>query len=86
MASPDQGRRETVHKGDASKREVNGSLRLFKKNVPALTTSTSSGPSSSNEANDNKVSSIHNTPINNSDDDTGAVGGLAHRTLPGSNF
>ncbi|XP_030530296.1 uncharacterized protein LOC115740829 isoform X2 [Rhodamnia argentea] len=83
VASPDQGRRETVHKGDASKREMNGSMRPFKKNIPALTTSTSSGPSSSNEANDNKVSSTHNTPLNNSDDDTGTVGGLAHRTLPG---
>lgn len=81
VASPDQGRRETVHKGDVSKREVNGSVRPHKKNIPVLTTSTSSGPSSSNEANDNKVSSIHNTPINNSDDDTGMVGG-PHRTLP----
>ena len=78
-----------VHTADAStKSEENGSPTVFhsvKKNIPpASTATTNSGPSSSTEANERNLSSIRNSPRNTSDDDTGAVGGPVHRTLPGS--
>lgn len=77
-----------VHTADAStKSEENGSPTVFhsvKKNIPpASTATTNSGPSSSTEANERNLSSIRNSPRNTSDDDTGAVGGPVHRTLPG---
>lgn len=77
-SSPDRRRQDVVHKADAStKREENGSptgLLSVKKNIPSASTTTNSGPSSSTEANERNLSS----------DDTGAVGGPVHRTLPGS--
>jgi hypothetical protein len=88
VPSPDRRRQDVVHKADAStKKEENGSptgLLSVKKNIPSASTTTNSGPSSSTEANERNLSSIRNSPRNTSDDDTGAVGGLVHRTLPGS--
>lgn len=58
----------------------NGSAKsVVDKSAPTASTTTttmSSGPSSSNEA-------TRNSPQNASDDETGAVGVAAHRTLPG---
>uniref|UniRef100_A0A2N9IEL9 Zinc finger PHD-type domain-containing protein n=1 Tax=Fagus sylvatica TaxID=28930 RepID=A0A2N9IEL9_FAGSY len=87
-SSPDQRRQEIVQTADAStKSEENGSPTAFhsvKKNIPpASTATTNSGPSSSTEANERNLSSIRSSPRNTSDDDTGAVGGPVHRTLPG---
>lgn len=87
-SSPDLKRQDELHKVDVSnKREENGSptaLLSVKKNIPTVsTTTTNSGLSSSTEANDRNLSSLRNSPRNTSDDDTGAVGGPVHRTLPG---
>ncbi|KAG7037193.1 PHD finger protein, partial [Cucurbita argyrosperma subsp. argyrosperma] len=74
---------------EASKREENGSpsrLNALKKGLLSAyaTNTASSGPSSSMEANDHNNSSIHHSPRNTSDDDTGTVGeGPVHPTLPG---
>lgn len=54
------------------------------KNVPsAPTTTTNSGPSSSNEANDLNLSSIRSSPRNLSDEDASTAHGSVPRTLPG---
>lgn len=78
-----------MHMVDAStKRDDNGSPTSFhsvKKNIaPASATTTNSDPSSSTEANELNLSSARDSPRNTSDDDTGAVGGPVHRTLPGT--
>lgn len=54
------------------------------KSAPPASTAVSSGPSSSNEANEHNMSSTTRTsPQNASDDETGAIGVPTHRTLPG---
>ncbi|KAK6250895.1 hypothetical protein SCA6_004900 [Theobroma cacao] len=76
LLSPDQ-RQDTGSAMDAS-------VKRDDKNVlPAPTTTTNSGPSSSTEANDQTLSSIRSSPRNISDDDPGIVRGSAPRTLPG---
>ncbi|KAF5477970.1 hypothetical protein F2P56_004573 [Juglans regia] len=87
-SSPDQRRQDIMHMVDAStKRDDNGSPTSFhsvKKNIaPASATTTNSDPSSSTEANELNLSSARDSPRNTSDEDTGAVGGPVHRTLPG---
>ncbi|XWS50182.1 hypothetical protein CRYUN_Cryun12cG0067100 [Craigia yunnanensis] len=75
LSSPDQ--RQDI--GSA----MDASAKRDDKNVPpAPTTTTSSGPSSSTEANHN-LSSIRSSPRNLSDDDTDTVHGSVPRTLPG---
>ncbi|XP_023521207.1 uncharacterized protein LOC111784920 [Cucurbita pepo subsp. pepo] len=82
-------RQETSNSAEASKREENGAqarLNALKKGLLSAyaRNTTSSGPSSSVEANDHNNSSIRNSPRNTSDDDTGTVGeGSVHHTLPG---
>lgn len=88
-SSPDQRRQDSTNTMNASTRKEadNASpeaVGSFKKNIPtgsALTAN--SGPSSSAEATGQNSSSIRYSPRNISDDDTGTVGGPAHRTLPG---
>ncbi|XVF10291.1 hypothetical protein REPUB_Repub07fG0170000 [Reevesia pubescens] len=76
LSSPDQ-RRDIRSAMDASDKRDD-------KNLPfAPTTTANSGPSSSTEANDQNLSSIHGSPRNSSDDDTGTVRGSVPRTLPG---
>ncbi|XP_059662126.1 uncharacterized protein LOC132308141 [Cornus florida] len=85
----DQKRHDYVSTPDTfTKREVdNGSakgVKIVKKSTrPSSTAIMSSGQSSSTEANEQNLSSMHNSPQNGSDDDTGAVGGPTHHTLPG---
>lgn len=87
-SSPDQ-RQDSVSAVDGLTRKevVNGSseeVNLVKKNIRTASSLTaSSGPSSSTEATGQNSSSVRNSPRNVSDDDTGTVGGPAHRTLPG---
>ncbi|XP_052170477.1 uncharacterized protein LOC127786831 [Diospyros lotus] len=88
MPSPDLRKRDGACSSDAfMKREVdNGSKKGVHvvKSAPSVTTATlSSGPSSSTEANEQNFSSMHNSPQNASDDDTGTVGGPVNHTLPG---
>lgn len=89
LSSPEQRRQETSNSAEASKREENGSqarLNALKKGLLSsyARNTTSSGPSSSMEANDHNNSSIRNSPRNTSDDDMGTVGeGPVHHTLPG---
>lgn len=89
LSSPDQRRQETSISAEASKREENGSqarLNALKKGFISAygRNTTSSGPSSSIEANDHNNTSVRNSPRNTSDDDTGTVGeGPVHHTLPG---
>ncbi|KAL0556969.1 hypothetical protein IC582_005487 [Cucumis melo] len=89
LSSPDQRRQETSISAEASKREENGSqarLNALKKGFISAygRNTTSSGPSSSIEANDHNNTSIRNSPRNTSDEDTGTVGeGPVHHTLPG---
>lgn len=59
-------------------------MESVKKNMPSTSAATSSGPSSSTEANERNVSSLRSSPRNTSDEDTGTVGGPVHQTLPGS--
>ncbi|XP_021900330.1 uncharacterized protein LOC110816440 isoform X2 [Carica papaya] len=58
-------------------------VHAIKKNMLPSSATTSNGPSSSNEANDNNFSSIRNSPRHMSDDDLGTVRSPLHRTLPG---
>lgn len=86
ISSHDLKRQDTDYTAEAStKREDNGSLTLesVKKNMPSTSAATSSGPSSSTEANERNVSSMRSSPRNTSDEDTGTVGGPVHQTLPG---
>lgn len=73
---------------DITKRETDSGSgkgpHVVKKSAPAVSSATvSSGPSSSNEANEQNFSSMCNSPRNTSDDDTGSIRGRNHRTLPG---
>ncbi|KAF7137678.1 hypothetical protein RHSIM_Rhsim07G0076500 [Rhododendron simsii] len=73
---------------DITKRETDSGSgkgpHVVKKSAPAVSSATvSSGPSSSNEANEQNFLSMCNSPRNTSDDDTGSVRGRNHRTLPG---
>lgn len=83
-SSPDRRRHDPIHATDAStKREAEDGFpkaeTSVKKNIPlASNTTANSGPSSSNEVNDQNLSR------NVSDDDEGTVRVPAHRTLPGS--
>lgn len=64
----------------------NGSAKAMHhvdKSAPPTSTTVSSGPSSSNEANEHNTSSTRTSPQNASDDETGAIGVPTHRTLPG---
>lgn len=89
VPSPDQRRHDPVHAADAStKREADDGFpkaeHSVKKNIPlASNTTANSGPSSSNEVNDQNLASVRNSPRNMSDDDAGTVRVPAHRTLPG---
>lgn len=86
ISSHDLKRQDTDYTAEAStKREDNGSLTMesVKKNMPSTSAATSSGPSSSTEANERNVSSMRSSPRNTSDEDTGTVGGPVHQTLPG---
>ncbi|XP_024985894.1 uncharacterized protein LOC112521333 isoform X2 [Cynara cardunculus var. scolymus] len=61
----------------------NGSAKHIDKSAPPASTTASSGPSSSNEANEHNMSSTRTSPQNASDDETVAIGVPTHRTLPG---
>ncbi|KAJ0106130.1 hypothetical protein Patl1_17393 [Pistacia atlantica] len=87
-SSPDLRRHDMGYAADSyTRREDNGSptaVHSVKKNMPSLSNTTAnSGPSSSTEVNDHNVSSVHYSPRNISDDDTGTNRGPVHRTLPG---
>ena len=87
-SSPDQRRHDPVQASDvSSKREAEDGFpkaeHSVKKNIPASNTTANSGPSS-NEVNDQNLSSVRDSPRNMSDDDEGTVRVAAHRTLPGS--
>lgn len=90
--SPDQRRHDPVQAADSStKREAEDGFpkaeHFAKKNIPlASNTTANSGPCSSNEVNDQNLSSVRNSPRNMSDDDAGTVRVPAHRTLPGCCF
>lgn len=73
---------------DITKREADSGsgkgAHVVKKSAPAVSSATvSSGPSSSNEANEQNFSSLCTSPRITSDDDTGSVRDRNHRTLPG---
>lgn len=87
--SRDPRRHDSASAADAvTKRETDSGsgkgVHVVKKSAPAVSTATaSSGPSSSNEANEQNISSMCNSPRNTSDDETGTARGPNHRTLPG---
>lgn len=84
----DHRRQDTPLSGDTSVREANGSplhVYTFKRKSSGLSTSANSGPSSSTEVTDNKLSSMLGSPVSNSDDDFAAASTTACRTLPGTN-
>ncbi|KAK3001688.1 hypothetical protein RJ639_020414, partial [Escallonia herrerae] len=82
---PDQRRHDLAADSVTKEKADNGlakGLYLRKKSIlPVSTTTTSSGPSSSTEANDQNMR-VHSSPKNASDDDTAAVGRPTHHTLP----
>lgn len=78
MLSSSDHRQDIGYSNDASSKRDD-------KNVPsAPTTTTNSGPSSSNEANDLNLSSIRSSPRNLSDEDASTAHGSVPRTLPGN--
>ncbi|XP_043715922.1 uncharacterized protein LOC122664245 isoform X2 [Telopea speciosissima] len=84
----DQRRQDPVLTTDGStSREIcDRSLELVhsgKKNMPSASPIANSGPSSSNETNDQNLSSIRNSPREIADDDIGTISGHAPSTLPG---
>ncbi|XP_038687353.1 uncharacterized protein LOC119986742 isoform X2 [Tripterygium wilfordii] len=86
-SSPDQRKDMGYAAESSSKREDIGSqarLHSVKKNFPSSSGATAnSGPSSFAGANDHHASSMHNSPRNFSDEDTGTIRDPVHRTLPG---
>ncbi|KAK3018841.1 hypothetical protein RJ639_003469, partial [Escallonia herrerae] len=72
---------DSVTKEEADNGLAKGLYSLKKSILPVSTTTTSSGPSSSTEANDQNMR-VHSSPKNASDDDTAAVGQPTHCTLP----
>ncbi|KAI3707156.1 hypothetical protein L6452_25423 [Arctium lappa] len=74
---PNSRRHDLVKNGSAK------AMHHVDKSAPPASTTVSSGPSSSNEANEHNMSSTRTSPQNASDDETGAIGVPTHRTLPG---
>ncbi|KAI4343169.1 hypothetical protein MLD38_027703 [Melastoma candidum] len=79
--SPDQRKQDTVHRGDRSRRDANGTTDPSKRKNPSLKVGRSSGPSSSTEAENNKFS-LHRSRESDSDDDSETAEDKTHRTLP----